>query len=189
MSEKMKAEEKMKQEIESLKRQLKFYKDKLQLEVNVKKTIQATKKTTRIVNINSINYDDNLKTEPKSDKEREILKSEAKAAISNRNIKSAVIENNKINNLEISVNKFRIENEKLSETLKKGRKSALQEENDEGVHINIEEKEKNKNNSNKNVQSHSPNKLLSLTIENTSNNKNKPIVSVKLPPQVVSYVI
>jgi hypothetical protein len=188
MSEKIKAEEKMKQEIDSLKRQLKFYKDKLQLEVNVKKTMQTFKKITKISNINSLINDDNLKTEPKIEKEREPPKTEVKSAMANRNVKSAIIDNGKINSLEISINKFKLDNDRLSDNQKKGRKTELLDEVEDGFIINNME-EKNKNNSCKIVQSQSPNKLFSLTIENTSFNKYKQINSVRLPPQVKYYVI
>ena len=189
MSEKIKTEEKMKQEIDSLKRQLKFYKDKLQLEVNVKKTMQTFKKITKISNINSLINDDNLKTEPKIEKEREPPKTEVKSAMANRNVKSAIIDNGKINSLEISINKFKLENDRFSDNQKKGRKTELLDEVEDCFNINLmEEKEKNKNNSCKIVQSQSPNKLFSLTIENTSFNKYKQINSVRLPLQVEYHV-
>lgn len=174
----------MKQEIDSLKRQLKFYKDKLQLEVNVKKNMQTFKKNTKLGNINFLLNDDNQKNEPKIEKDKELLKSDIKPSMANRNVKSALMENGKTNNMEISVNKFKLDNDRLSDNQKKSRKSEVLEDVEDGFNTNHFE-EKNKTNSCKFVQSQSPNKLLSLTIEHTSFNKNK-INSVRLQPQVKS---
>ena len=54
--EKSRNEEKMKKDFESLERQLKFYKDKLQIEILVNKNIVSAKK--KISALNTINYED-----------------------------------------------------------------------------------------------------------------------------------
>jgi hypothetical protein len=190
MSEKIKAEEKLKQEIESLKRQLKFYKDKLQLEVNVKKTIQGAKKNTKAGNINPFVIDDVQKNEVKTEKEKEHMKNEAKIVVSNKIMKSAVVDSAKVHHLEICVNKFKDEHDRFSDNMKKCRKSVLLDEIEDCLNSNNnEEREKNKNNSNKYVQSHSPNKMFNLNIDTNANHKNKQINSVRLPHQVLYRVI
>jgi hypothetical protein len=157
----------MKQEIESLKRQLKFYKDKLQLEVNVKKTIQAAKKNLKQSNLNTINYEETAKNE------KESAKPDQKHFNSNKNLKSAGMENGKINQIEITVNKFKNDDERLSESSKKGRKSVLSEDIDEII-FNNEEKEKTKSNvPTKYLRSNSPNKILNLNLPSNSYNAGK----------------
>ena len=178
ISEKTKAEEKIKAENESLKRQLKFYKDKLQLEVNVKKTIQTVAKRTNKNPSLTINYEDNQKTNN--------LKESFVRTVDNKTVKNVVKstvanESGKINYLEITVNKLKNDDDKLSESSKKGRKSILSED----IEDNQDEKENTKRSmASRNVQSHSPNNNLGLNFSTALTSKNKQANFLKFSKQV-----
>ena len=179
MSDKNKVEEKLKQENESLKRQLKFYKDKLQLEVNVKKTTtQIAKKTNKISNLNSVNFEESHKI----DKEN-YVKSEHKFLSTHKHMKSSTAyESGTINNLEITVNKVKNEDDKLSESSNKGRKSLLSDDIEE-----IQEDRENTKRSmaSRNMQSYSPNNNLCLNFATALTSKNKQANTLKFPKQVL----
>ena len=163
-----------------MKRQLKFYKDKLQLEVNVKKTIQTVAKRTNKNPSLTINYEDNQKTNN--------LKESFVRTVDNKTVKNVVKstvanESGKINYLEITVNKLKNDDDKLSESSKKGRKSILSED----IEDNQDEKENTKRSmASRNVQSHSPNNNLGLNFSTALTSKNKQANFLKFSKQVIT---
>ena len=155
----------MKKEFESLKRQLKFYKDKLQIELTVKKNVVSAKKKVSV--LNTINYEDHNKNEKDN-----CFKTNEKLNFY-KNSKTPFFENDKISE------------ERQSLSLKKEITSFHEE-----IEVNTKSVDDNKDKIKCAIppiyiNTKSPNKILCLNLSSTLN-KNKITYTNLLNPQVIN---